>query len=177
VGFILAPTQGDGWWADVSAFSDDLDSIFRGSDPAQMADRLEEWQRQFDQHLQGFDRLQQAAAGLRVTETAADGGIKVTVDVSGQIVDIVTTDELDSVTSPEVGPLILRCVKKAQQTLAAKFAETAKETLGDDPVRGSLVEQYQQRFPDAEPVKEKKPEPPPPQGDEDELPTKVWTDE
>jgi DNA-binding protein YbaB len=175
VGFILAPTQGDGWWAYVSAFSDDLDSIFRGGDPAQMADRLEEWQRQFDQHLRGFDRLQQAAAGLRVTETAADGAIKVTVDVSGQIVDIVTTDDLDSVTSPEIGPLILRCVKKAQQTLAAKFAETAEKTLGDDPVRGSLVEQFQQRFPTGEPVK-KKPKPPP-QSDEDELPTKVWTDE
>jgi DNA-binding protein YbaB len=156
----------------VGAFSDDLDRIFRGGDPGQMADRLEEWQRQFDQHLQGFDRLQQAAAGLRVTETAANGGIKVTVDVSGQVVDITTTDELDSVTSREIGPLVLQCIKKAHSSLAAKFAETAQETLGDDPVRGDLVDQYQQRFPQAEPVKEKPPEP----HDEDELPTKVWTD-
>lgn len=159
----------------VGAFSDDLDRIFRGGDPGQMADRLEEWQRQFDQHLQGFDRLQQAAAGLRVTETAANGGIKVTVDVSGQVVDITTTDELDSVTSREIGPLVLQCIKKAHTTLAAKFAETAQETLGDDPVRGDLVDQYQQRFPQAEPAKEKPP-PPPEQNDEDELPTKVWTD-
>jgi DNA-binding protein YbaB len=136
---------------------------------------MEEWQRQFDQHLQGFDRLQQAAAGLRVTETAADGGIRVTVDVSGQVVDITTTDKLDSITSPEIGPLILQCVKRAQSTLAAKFAETAKETLGDDPVRGDLVAQFEQRFTQAEPVKEKPK--PPPQGDEDELPTKVWTEE
>jgi DNA-binding protein YbaB len=165
---ILASTGG----GDVSAFSDDLDRIFRGGDPGQVADRLEEWQKQFDQHLQGFDRLQQAAAGLRVTETAANGGIRVTVDVSGQIVDIVTTDELDSVPSREIGPQILQCVKKAQNTLAAKFAETAKETLGDDPVRGDLVEQFQQRFPQSEPAKEKPK--PPQQGDEDELPTKVW---
>jgi len=160
----------------VGAFNDDLDEIFRGGDPARMADRLEEWQRDFDQHLQGFDRLQQAAAGLRVTETAANGGIKVTVDVSGQVVDIVTTDELDSVDSPEIGPMILQCLKRAQSALAARFAETAKETMGDDPVRGNLVEQYQQRFPQDEPPKEK-PKPPPRQGDEDELPTKVWTDE
>jgi DNA-binding protein YbaB len=159
----------------VGAFNDDLDEIFRGGDPARMADRLEEWQREFDQHLQGFDRLQQAAAGLRVTETAANGGIKVTVDVSGQVVDIVTTDELDSVDSPEIGPTILQCLKRAQSTLAEKFAETAKETMGDDPVRGNLVEQYQQRFPQAEPPKEKPK--PPRQGDEDEMPTKVWTDE
>jgi DNA-binding protein YbaB len=156
----------------VGAFSDDLDRIFQGGDPGQVADRLEDWQRQFDQHLQGFDRLQQAAAGLRVTETAANGGIKVTIDVSGQIVDIVTTDELNSVAAPEIGPQILQCLKKAQSTLAAKFAETAKETLGDDPVRGDLVEQYQQRFPQAEPEKEKPK--PPQQNDEDELPTKVW---
>lgn len=159
----------------VSAFGDDLDRIFRGGDPGQMADQLEEWQKQFDQHLQGFDRLQQAAAGLRVTETAADGAIKVTVDVSGQVVEIITTDDLDSVTSPEIGPLIMQCIKRAQATLAAKFAETAQETLGDDPVKGNLVEQFQQRFPQDEPVK-KKPKPQP-QGDEDELPTKVWTDE
>ncbi|WP_407778082.1 YbaB/EbfC family nucleoid-associated protein, partial [Actinophytocola sp.] len=112
-----------------------------------MADRLEEWQQEFDKHLQGFDRLQQAAAGLRVTETAADGGIRVTVDVSGQIVDIVTTDELSSVDATEIGPLILQCLKRAQSTLAAKFAETAEETLGDDPTRANLVEQYQKRFP------------------------------
>jgi DNA-binding protein YbaB len=161
----------------VGAFNDDLDQIFRGGDPARMADRLEEWQREFDQHLQGFDRLQQAAAGLRVTETAANGGIKVTVDVSGQVVDIVTTDELDSVDSTEIGPMILQCLKRAQSTLAEKFAETAKETMGDDPVRGNLVEQYQQRFPQDEPPKEKPKPPQPQQGDEDELPTKVWTDE
>lgn len=159
----------------MSTFGDDLDRIFRGGDPGQMADQLEEWQKQFDQHLQGFDRLQQAAAGLRVTETAADGAIRVTVDVSGQVVEIVTTDDLDSVTSPEIGPLIMQCIKRAQSTLAAKFAETAQETLGDDPVKGNLVEQFQQRFPQDEPVK-KKPKPQP-QGDEDELPTKVWTDE
>jgi DNA-binding protein YbaB len=164
---ILASTGG----GDVSAFSDDLDRIFRGGDPGQVADRLEEWQKQFDQHLQGFDRLQQAAAGLRVTETAANGGIRVTIDVSGQVVDIVTTDELDSVAAREIGPQILQCLKKAQSTLAAKFAETAKETLGDDPVRGDLVAQYQQRFPQPEAEKEK---PAPPQHDEDELPTKVW---
>jgi DNA-binding protein YbaB len=159
----------------VSSFNDDLDRVFRGGDPAEVADRLEEWQREFDQHLQGFDRLQQAAAGLRVTETAADGGIEVTVDVNGQIVDIVTTDELDSVDAKEIGPLVLQCVKRAQSTLAATFAETAKETLGDDPARGNLVEQYQRRFPDAEPAVEEKPKPPP--GDADELPTKVWADE
>jgi DNA-binding protein YbaB len=161
----------------VGAFNDDLDEIFRGGDPARMADRLEEWQREFDQHLEGFDRLQQAAAGLRVTETAANGAIKVTVDVSGQVVDIATTDGLDSVDSPEIGPMILRCLKKARSTLAAKFAETATETMGDDPVRGNLVEQYEQRFPRTEPPEEKPKPPPSRQGDEDELPTKVWTDE
>lgn len=176
MGSILAGDLGERVVGDMSAFSDDLDRIFRGNDPGQMADRLEAWQREFDQHLQGFDRLQQAAAGLRVTETAADGAVRVTVDVSGQIVDIVTTDGLDSVASPEIGPLILQCVKKARSTLAARFAETAAETLGDDdPVRASLVDQYRQRFPQAEPVKQKPT--PPPQGDEDELPTKVWTDE
>jgi DNA-binding protein YbaB len=158
----------------MSAFSDDLDRIFRGADPGQMADQLEEWQKQFDQHLQGFDRLQQAAAGLRVTETAADGGIAVTVDVSGQVVEIVTTDALDSVDSTEIGPLVMQCVKRAQTALAARFADTAQETLGDDPVKGSLVEQFQQRFPQPEPVRKK---PKPQLGDEDELPTKVWTDE
>jgi hypothetical protein len=155
----------------VAGFSDDLDRILGGGDPAQVADRLEEWQRQFDQHLQGFDRLQQAAAGLRVTAT--NGGIKVTIDVSGQIVDIVTTDELDSVAVPEIGPQILQCIKQAQSKLAAKFAETAKETLGDDPVGGHLVEQYQQRFP--QPA-EKKPQQAEKKNDEDELDTKVWTD-
>lgn len=159
----------------MGTFNDDLDRVFQGGDPGQVADRLEEWQRQFDQHLQGFDRLQQAAAGLRVTETAADGGIRVTVDVSGQVVDIVTTDELDSVAAPEVGPLILQCLKQAQSTLAAKFAETARETLGDDPSRDNLVAQFQQRFDHAEPAAEK-PEPPR-RNDTDELSTKVWADE
>jgi len=160
--------------SDLGAFSDDFDRIFQGGDPGQMADRLEEWQRQFDKHLQGFDRLQQAAAGLRVTETVAKGAIKVTVDVSGQVVDIVTTDELDSVESREIGPLVLECVKKAQSTLAAKFAETAQETMGDDPMRDNLVEQYQQRFTEAEPKPEK---PKPQRNDDDEVPTKVWADQ
>lgn len=161
----------------MGAFSDDFDRIFQGGDPGQMADRLEEWQRGFDQHLRGFDRLQEAAAGLRVTETAANGGITVTVDVSGQVVDIVTTDELDDVEAREIGPLVLQCLRKAQAALTARFAETARETMGDDPLRGSLVEQFQQRF---EPVPEKPVEPKQPKSrpnDDDEVPTKVWVDQ
>lgn len=148
--------------------TDDLDRVFQATDPAELADRLEGWQREFDRHVEGFDRLQRATSGLQVTEES--GGVKVTVDVNGQILDIATTDELDSVESREIGPLVLSCIRRAQGSLAARFAETAKETLGDDdPVRDTLVEQYQQRFPDAERPEE---EPAPERGADDSGPIK-----
>lgn len=143
--------------------SDDLDKIFRLGDPEQMADRLEEWQQQVDRHIEGFDRLQRATSDLRVTETGANGGLRVTVDVSGEVVDIATTPRLAEVRPEEVGPAVLACIRRARSTLVARFAEAARETLGADPVGENLVAQYQQRFPQteqAEPARAARPEPP-----------------
>jgi hypothetical protein len=128
-------------------FGGDLDGVFQSSDPNVVADRLEGWQREFNRQIDGFDRVQRAAADLRVTETAVNGGLRVTVDVSGQIVDIVTTDELETLDTAQIGPAVLACIRRAQQSLAAKFAETAKETLGDDPLGAQLTEQFRERFP------------------------------
>jgi DNA-binding protein YbaB len=172
--FKTAPLSQGGLYADRACWFGDgevvmvgegLDEVFRSGDPAEMADRLEAWQREFDKQADGFEKVQRAAADLQVTETGANGGVRVTVDVNGKIVDITTTAALDEVRSEEIGPAIMACLRRAQSTLVARFAETARETLGDgDPVGENLVGQYQQRFPDAEPLE---PPPAPPRTDEE----------
>lgn len=147
----------------------DLDQVFRPGDPGEMADRLEVWQREFSRQVEGFDKVQRAAADLRVTEIAVDGGLAVTVDVSGQVVDITTTDELEQLSNAEIGPAVLACIRRAQESLAAKFAETAKDTLGEDPLGAQLTEQFRQRFPQQEEPAKPKPRP----VDEDGQPV-VW---
>jgi DNA-binding protein YbaB len=131
-------------------FGGDVDAVFQSSDPNVVADRLESWRDEFNRQVQGFDKVQRAAAELRVTETAVNGGLAVTVDVSGQVVDIQTNDELETIGTKDIGPAVLACIRRAQQALAAKFAETAKETLGDDdPLGTQLSEQFRERFPES----------------------------
>jgi hypothetical protein len=133
-----------------------LDEVFRSQDPNEAADRLEAWQQEFNRQIEGFDRVQRAAAGLTATEVALNGGIRVTVDVSGQVVDIATNDELDEVGAEEIGPAIMACIRRARQSIADKFAETATEQLGADPLGAQLAEQFRERFPEpAEPAKPK----------------------
>lgn len=129
-------------------FGGDLDSVFQSSDPNVVADRLEGWRQEFNKQIEGFDKVQRAAADLRVTETAVNGGLAVTVDVGGQVVDIRTNDELETLSTSEIGPAVLACIRRAQQSLTARFAETAKEALGDDnPLGAQLTEQFRERFP------------------------------
>lgn len=155
-------------------FGGDMDNVFRSSDPNVVAERLEGWQREFNRQIEGFDRVQRAAADIRVTETAVNGGLKVTVDVSGQVVDITTDEELETLSTKEIGPAVLACIRRAQQALAAKFAETAKEALGDDPLGEHLSEQFSERFPEPQepkPVRRK------PRSDEERADSPIVWDE
>ncbi|CRK58170.1 hypothetical protein [Alloactinosynnema sp. L-07] len=127
-------------------FSDDVSRILRLGDPDQVADGLERWQRELADHAAKFDRMQQAAAALRVTETAADGGLKVTCDAVGQVVEIITNDRLETLRTDQIGPAVLACIRRAQQTLADRLAETAAETMGDDPMSRGLAEQFRAQF-------------------------------
>jgi hypothetical protein len=138
-------------------FGGDLDEVFRSQDPNVAADRLEAWQQEFNHQVEGFDRVQRAAMGLTATETALNGGVRVTVDVSGQVVDIVTSEELDEVGAEEIGPAVMACIRRARQAIADKFAETASEQLGADPLGAHLAEQFRERFP--EPPEPEKPKP------------------
>lgn len=126
----------------------DLDQVFQSGDPNAVADRLERWQQEFNRQIDGFDRVQRATIDLRVTESAVNGGLSVTVDVTGQVVDIVTGDELETLSTAEIGPTVLACIRRAQQTLSDRFAETATETVGDSPLGARLSEQFRQRFPE-----------------------------
>lgn len=66
--------------------------------------------------------------------------VRVTIDVNGQVVDIATTSKLDDMRPQDIGPAVLACIRKAQQTLVTRFAAVAQQTMGEDPMGADLVE-------------------------------------
>ncbi|MGH3761064.1 YbaB/EbfC family nucleoid-associated protein [Actinophytocola sp.] len=122
--------------------------------PAEYEARLAAAQRRAEQIRDGLERV-------RATERSDDGQITVTVNSSGNVVDLELGPRDRS--GPELAADILRTIRAAQANLADAVHTTMAPTFEGSELLAELDEQYRTAYPAPEPA----PKPGPPRPDED----------
>ncbi|MFS8101790.1 YbaB/EbfC family nucleoid-associated protein [Lentzea alba] len=131
-------------------FGKDLSRILDLGDPEEMARRLDELDRKMEQAQASYEQLEQAAEGMRITETDP-AGVSATVNVDGQLTELVTTPQITRLTPEQIGPTILACITRAQSRIADRYREAAEQTGSNDDMTRHVIESYRQRYPAPEP--------------------------
>jgi DNA-binding protein YbaB len=128
--------------------ADDTDPVIEGASPEEIERRLAEWSRGLEQKAERYRAMRAATDTVRVTESTSDGAVSVTVDATGQLVDVTTSSAVGRRKPEQIGPLVMACVRRAQSRLADQVGEAMRHSLGTDPVTERIVEGYRHRFPE-----------------------------
>lgn len=131
-------------------FGDDLNRILDLGDPEEMVRRLDELDRKMEKAAASYEQLELAAGDMRITEEDP-AGVKVTVNVDGQLTDLVTTPAIAGLPAERIGPTILTCILRAQSRIAERYREAAEQTGSDDEMTRHVIDSYRRRFPEPEP--------------------------
>ncbi len=123
-----------------------------GTDPDQIQQRVSQWAQQFADRAQRFEAMRVQVEQIRVTESTADGAVRVTVDSTGSPTDLALSNKIHAMSPPEVAAQIMRCLRRAQGRLAERVRAAMTATVGDDEqVVEHVVAGYRARFPDQRP--------------------------
>lgn len=121
---------------------------------------VDAWVAQAKAKAERYQEMRVQAQQISVTGT--EGPVTVTIDSSGNVVDLRIKDH------DELAASVLLAMRRTQARLPEKLAEVMAETIGDDrQTIDTVVGNYRAKFP--EPVTEENPPPrPKPAGDDDE---------
>lgn len=118
-----------------------------GTDPDQAQRQLSQWAQGFAGQAERFGAMRAEVERIRVTESATDGAVRVTIDSSGAPIDLVLTDKIGGRPPSEVAALVMACLQRAQQQLAGQVRHAMAATVGaEEPVVEQVVSGYRQRF-------------------------------
>ncbi|TCO56009.1 YbaB/EbfC family nucleoid-associated protein [Actinocrispum wychmicini] len=122
-------------------------------DTPEDVDRLVgEWSTRVTERARRFQIAQESVATLSVTESAANGAIRVTVGPSGIPTDIWLSDDTGRMRPAEVARQLMACMRRAQAGLADRVGAVMAETVGDSADAAAVVDAYHQRFPQDDPA-------------------------
>ncbi|MBC6449109.1 YbaB/EbfC family nucleoid-associated protein [Actinokineospora xionganensis] len=118
------------------------------NDPTQAARELEKLAGDLEQRGRRFIDLHQKMNALSVTETSADGSVRVTVDGNGVPTELTITERGRGTDPARLSSELMSCMQRAQVKLRARVEETTRETVGEDEAATPILNQYAARFPD-----------------------------
>jgi DNA-binding protein YbaB len=123
--------------------------VHPGADPDAV---IAGWERQIEEKLRQAEQLQTLAKEVRVTTTNRDGSISVTVDSSGNLVDLRLTGAAMAKRPAEASAEILGTLRSAQAQIAGRMREAMSPILGgDSDTMNAVMSGFHERFPVPEP--------------------------
>lgn len=118
-----------------------------GTDPSQMERRLSQWTQGFIDRADRFHAMRAQLEQVQVTESSKDGVIRVTVDSTGALTDLVLGEKIRDLSPPELATQVLACLRRAQQQLAPLVRDTMQAVVGgEEPFIKDVVSKYRERF-------------------------------
>ena len=123
--------------------------------PGKAAREMQRLAERMQERSRRFTELHTQMSALSVTETSADGAVRVSVDGNGLPTELTLTERSRGVEPERLSTELMACLRRAQAQLRARVEAATREAVGDDEAGAAIVAQYAERFPDAEP-------PPPP---------------
>ncbi|SHF82175.1 YbaB/EbfC family nucleoid-associated protein [Streptoalloteichus hindustanus] len=118
-------------------------------DPEKAGAELEKWAAQLEQRASRYLELQQRLDSTTVSETSADGTVRVTVDAHGVPVELHLSERARGTEPAKISAQLMACLRRAQAKLAHQVDGLVRATVpGDDAPANSIIENYRKRFPD-----------------------------
>jgi DNA-binding protein YbaB len=119
-------------------------------DPGQAGQGLIKWAEQLHRKAQTYRGLQDEMSQLVVTETSADGMVRVSVDAQGVPTELVLTDRARAGDPARLSAELMTCLRRAHSTLAAQVQDLVTASVRDtsDDAAARIVASYRDRFPD-----------------------------
>ena len=123
---------------------------FAGMDPGQAGHGLIEWAEQLQRKAQTYRGLQDQMSQLAVTETSADGMVRVSVDAHGVPTELTLTDRARAGDPARLSAELMTCLRRAHGTLAAQVQDLVTASVPDsrDDAAARIIASYRDRFPD-----------------------------
>ncbi|MGH3535265.1 MAG: YbaB/EbfC family nucleoid-associated protein [Pseudonocardiaceae bacterium] len=111
---------------------------------------LIEWAEQLQRKAQTYRGLQDEMSQLVVTETSADGMVRVSVDAQGVPTELTLTDRARAGDPARLSAELMTCLRRAHSTLAAQVQDLVTASVPDssDDAAAQIVASYRDRFPD-----------------------------
>ncbi len=123
---------------------------FAGMDPGQAGQGLSEWAEQLQRKAETYRGLQREMSQPAVTETSADGMVRVSVDAQGIPTELTLTDRARAGDPARLSAELMTCLRRAHSTLAAQLQDLMAASVPDsgDDAAARIVASYRDCFPD-----------------------------
>jgi DNA-binding protein YbaB len=119
------------------------------TDSDRMEHRLSQWTQGFASKAAQFQTMRAQVEQIQVTEVSTDGAVRVTVDSTGALTDLVLSEKIRDLSPPEVAAQVMTCLRRAQQQLAHQVREAMQATVGgEDDLVERVMSGYRERFGD-----------------------------
>ncbi|CRK60573.1 hypothetical protein [Alloactinosynnema sp. L-07] len=123
-----------------------------GGDGFQTEQEMRRWAADIEAKAQRYQSMQAEVATVTVTEVSRDDVVRVTVDATGAVTDLVISDKSRDLPGAELSTMVLTTMRRAQSKITEQVAEVMVRTVGDDEQTvNAVVDSYRQRFPEPEP--------------------------
>ncbi len=120
--------------------------IFR-RDPDLIEQQVDEWAGQIQRKAERFAGMRERVEEIRVTESSADGSVRVTVASNGVPTELTVIDVARGLSPAKISSELMACLRRAQSRLPGRIQEIMLATVpGEnaivDQVVGSLAAQF-----------------------------------
>ncbi|MGQ0838438.1 YbaB/EbfC family nucleoid-associated protein [Actinokineospora sp.] len=124
-----------------------------GGDGHQTEQELRRWAADVEAKAQRYHRMQNEVAQVSVVESDRDEVVRVTVDATGAVTDLVISDRCYELSGgAELAALVLTTMRRAQSRITERVSEVMARTVGDDAQTvAAVVGSYRERFPEPDP--------------------------
>jgi DNA-binding protein YbaB len=102
-------------------------------------ERIEQWQRGFEERAVQARALTERTSCLAATAQAGDGIVEVTVGSDGHVTGLRLGEEIRRQPAATTARQILDAIRSAKASLAGEFARATAETVGLDSATGQAL--------------------------------------
>ncbi|GAA2133684.1 DNA-binding protein YbaB [Glycomyces algeriensis] len=108
-------------------------------DPEGSRERLAAWQGRIDRLAEDTKLMSDRLEALRVTVADSNGLVTVTVDSTGNLVDMVFSERIKRQSPEVVSRTAMETIREAKQQVAERSSAIIEATLGSDSLAGRAI--------------------------------------
>ncbi|MEU4525842.1 YbaB/EbfC family nucleoid-associated protein [Amycolatopsis sp. NPDC024027] len=117
------------------------------TEPPDIERLVDDWERDATEKATRYRQMQQQVEQISITESVADGAVRVTVGANGIPTGVAMTGAVRTMSPEQIAGAVMAAMRKAQSRYPEKIREILAGTVGDDATSRHLVEVAERNFP------------------------------